>query len=66
MASTQIPTAKIYQFPVKAKTSSGARHDASAKRAASVYADCGAGEAWYHEAAIAEAVTAPKLNPGRR
>jgi len=66
MASTQIPTAKIYQFPVKAKTNPGARHDSGVKRVAPTYADCGAGEAWYHDAAIAEAVIAPKLTPGRR
>ncbi|WP_336491352.1 DUF2735 domain-containing protein [Methylobacterium nigriterrae] len=51
-------TAKIYQFPVKARAASGtARDDGQAgaeMRSRSVVATS-AGSAWYHEAAVQEA-----------
>lgn len=59
-SSTQIPTAKIYQFPVRAKTATGVRHDANSKRPVPEYGDCGSSGAWYHEAAIIERDVAPK------
>ena len=66
--STHRQTAKIYQFPSRPELAKSRRRNAVAEQRAPVpnYADCASGGAWYHEEAIAQRDTSPKLTPGRR